>query len=427
MKEPVVAYIMSRFPKITETFVLYEILAMREQGVRVEIFPLLRERQPVSHPEAEALVREAHYQPFLSWKILRANAHFLLRRPRRYLGALLSCLRAAWGSWNYWGGTLAIFPQVALHARRMEELGVGHVHAHFVNHPATAALIVRRLTGIPFSFTAHGADLHCETRMLPLKMRECAWALTVSDYNLEFLVRECGEALRPKITVHRCGVDLREFQPRPPHCNDGPVRLLCVGSLEEVKGHRTLIEACRLLTERGLDWRCDLVGDGPLRAELGEAIESAGLAGRMRLLGTQPRPRVRELLQQADVAVLPSVLTAEGKREGIPVALMEALACRVPVVSSRLSGIPELVVHEETGLLAEPRDGRGLAEQLARLAASPELRQRLGEAGRRLVGLQFDLEKNARRLAQRFSAQSRAGRPEVGAGEALQAATESTV
>ena len=165
-----VAYTMSRFPKLTETFVLYEILALESQGVEVEIYPLLRERQQVEHPEAERLTRRAHYHPFVSLPILRANLHYLLRRPRTYFGVLAEVLLGTRKSRNFFVGALGVFPKSVRCAWEMERAGVDHLHAHFATHPALAALVVHRLTGIPFSFTAHGSDLHVDRTMLDVKV-----------------------------------------------------------------------------------------------------------------------------------------------------------------------------------------------------------------------------------------------------------------
>src|SRR5437016_1216183 len=145
-----VAYIMSRFPKITETFILYEMLALEEFGVPVEIYPLLRETQPVAHPEAERLVRRAHFHPFISLAILRAQWHFIRRRPLAYFRLWAEVLGATWGSANFFLGALGIFPKAVRFAYEMARQGVTHVHVHFASHPAVAALIIHRLTGIPF-------------------------------------------------------------------------------------------------------------------------------------------------------------------------------------------------------------------------------------------------------------------------------------
>ncbi len=404
---PRLAYIMSRFPKISETFVLYEILALEAQGLQVEVFPLLRERQTISHPEAAAVVARAHYHPFLSWRILQAVLYFLLHRPIATLRVLLEVLRGTLGSRNFFIGALGIFAKTMRFAYEMQRLGVEHVHAHFATHPALAALIVHRLTGIPFSFTAHGSDLHVDRCMLEHKVRAAAFVVTISAFNREVMLQECGENLRRRIHVVHCGVDPAVFAPVASGAHAGAgghvLRLLCVASLEEVKGHRTLIEACAELVARGVRLRCDLVGDGPQRRAIETQIEAAGLGDAVRLHGNLPRPEVSRMMAAADIFCLASVPTRDGKREGIPVVLMEAMATGLPVVSSRLSGISELVEDGVVGVLVEPRDSLGLAAALEQLAGDRERRHALGQAGRRRVEMHFDLHQNARRLAALFA------------------------
>jgi glycosyltransferase involved in cell wall biosynthesis len=403
---PKVAYIMSRFPKLTETFILYEMLALEEQGVQVELYPLLRERTTVMHPEALPLVERAHFQPFITWPIVRSQLHFLWHKPRAYLGTLWSLLRGTWGSLNFFVGALGIFPKTVHFAELMAAEHIQHIHAHFASHPAAAAFIIHRLSGIPYSFTAHGSDLHVDRHMLREKVAEAARVITISNYNKELIIRECGEQFRDKISVIHCGVDTRVFHPRSadPQSRQpsDPFTILCTGTLHEVKGQTYLIEACRLLSERGINIVCNFVGDGEDRAMLAEQIAKAALVQRVHLLGRRTREQIAELLAGADVVVTPSVPTKGGKREGIPVVLMEAMGSGVPVVASNISGIPELVEHERCGLLVPPRDPQGLAAALERMYNDPTLRQRLGQAGREKVVHEFDLYSNAALLAQHF-------------------------
>jgi colanic acid/amylovoran biosynthesis glycosyltransferase len=401
-----VAYVMSRFPKLSETFVLGEILAVEEQGVEVELYPLLRERAEVMHPEAAALCERARFQPFLSLPILRSQLHYLRRAPRRYVGALWALLRGTWGSANYFVGALGIFPKVVHDARLMEAEGIAHVHCHFSNHPAAAGFLVNRLTGIPYSFTAHGFDLHVDRHMLCEKVGGAAFVVAVSEYNRRLILEECGERARAAVAVVHCGVDTELFRPRKTAPPERPLSILCVGTLHEVKGQGCLVEACRLLAESGADVTCTLVGDGPDRAALVRQIAGSGLEGRVTLAGRRTRAEVAELLSRAHVLVSPSVPTAEGKREGIPVVLMEAMASGVPVVASGISGIPELVDDGETGLLVPARDPSALAGALRRLHDDPALGERLARAGRETVEREFDVRKNAGELVRRFRAQA---------------------
>jgi colanic acid/amylovoran biosynthesis glycosyltransferase len=397
-----VAYVMSRFPKLTETFVLYEMLAVEEQGVDVELYPLLRERESVIHPDAVPLCERAHFQPFLSGPILRSQLAFLRRSPRTYLAALWGLLRGTWGSLNFFAGAVGIFPKAAHAARLMAADGVDHVHCHFANHPAAAGFVIHRLTGIPFSFTAHGSDLHVDRRMLCAKIAQAAFVVPVSDYNRKLMVEECGEHARRKLAVIHCGVDTRFFRPAEMTVEQDPFSILCVGKLHEVKGQTYLVEACRLLAEAGMDLVCTLVGDGPDRRALTSQIAESGLEGQVTILGERDRVQIAALMNSGQVLAAPSVPTRSGKREGIPVVLMEAMSAGLPVVASRLSGIPELVEDGVSGLLVPPRDAAALADALRRLRDDPSLRRRLASNGREKVLEEFDVRKNAAELVRRF-------------------------
>lgn len=398
-----VAYLMSRFPKLTETFILDEILALEELGIRVELFPLLRQREAVVHPEAVVLAARARYQPFLSPAILATQFHYLARRPRAYLGALLSLAFRTLGSRNYFVGGLAVFPKVVHAARLMEAEGVEHVHCHFANHPAAGGFVIHRLTGIPFSFTAHGSDLHRDRHMLREKVAEAETVVTISDYNRRLILDECGEEFADKVVVVRCGVDTDMFCPRPrPPSPSERFRVVCIASFDEVKGQQYLVEACRLLLDSGVDIDCRLVGDGPMRPEVARRVSQLELEGVVRFEGPKTRQEVAALLADTDVAACPSVWTSLGDREGIPVVLMEAMASGVPVVASDISGIPELVEHEFTGLLVPPGEAGALAEALRRLHDDPDLRRRLAAAGRSRALSEHDVRRHARALVRRL-------------------------
>ena len=403
-----VAYIMSRFPKLTETFILYEIVALEEQGLDVVLYPLWREQTTVIHPEAAPLVERANYTPTLSWDIIKASLHYLGRHPRRYLSAVWTLLRRNWGSLRYFLGALAIIPKSALFARRMTAEGVTHIHAHFASHPAAAAFFIHRLTGIPYSFTAHGSDIHREKRMLPEKVAEADFVVPISSFNREVILNACGfdDAAAGKMVVIHCGVDSRYFRPQPNHngryAEGKTLNLICVGTLHEVKGQSYLLEACRLLHQRDIPFNCRFVGSGPDEAALKKQTAENGLEKKVHFLGRRPRDEVVQLLGEADVLVAPSVPSRDGRREGIPVVLMEAMACGLPVVASRLSGIPELVEDGRSGLLVPPGDPEALADTLARLYHEPETRQNMGQAGRDVILQTFDLHTNAARLAGRF-------------------------
>jgi len=405
------AYLMSRFPKATETFILYEILELERLGHRVEIFPLVLHREGTLQPGAVELVQRAHDIRPVSPEVLRAQVHWLRRRPRRYVGAWAAAIRGNIRSPRFLLRALVAVPLGATFARRMETLRIDHIHAHWATHPALAAYVAAKLTGLPYSFTAHAHDIYVDRAMLDEKIRAARFVVTISEQNRRLFEGWYGSSATAKVAVIHCGADPAVFTASPAEPGTArPVggsaatllRILSIASLQPQKGQRFLIDACRLLVDRGLAVQCQLVGEGEERSALLGRIRELGLQDVVELLGSQPRDRVAELLGRADVVVQPSVVLRSGKTEGIPVALMEALAAERAVVASRLSGIPELVVDGETGLLVEPGNPIALADAIQRLAGDPDLRGRLGRAGRELVLAEFDLRRNTAALADRF-------------------------
>jgi glycosyltransferase involved in cell wall biosynthesis len=254
--------------------------------------------------------------------------------------------------------------------------------------------------------------------MLSEKLEDARFVRTISEYNLQFLTRCYGDAAAAKVRVIRCGVDLQRFQPRPPPSRNGgrSFTLICVASLEPYKGHRYLLEALARLTGDGLNLRCLLVGDGELRGAIERQRDRLGLETSLVVCGGQPARRVRELLGEADAAVLPSVVTSSGKMEGVPVALMEAMAVGLPVVATNVSGVGELVEDGRSGLLVDERDPVALAEAIAMIARDRPLRWRLAAHGRERVRGEFDLRRNVSRLRDALT-EARPGAPaQTGAG-----------
>jgi glycosyltransferase involved in cell wall biosynthesis len=397
-----IAYVMSRFPKHTETFILYEMLAIEEQGVSVEVYPLLKQRDAVVHQEALALVKRAHYMPFISLPILASNLATIRRNAALYFSTLLEVLRGTFGNTNYLIGAISAFPKAVHFSKMMLEEKVTHVHAHFSNHPAVAALIVHRLTGIPFSFTAHGHDIHKDRTMLREKITAAAFAVTVSGYNKSLMAKECPPGADSKIHVIHCGVDTRLFRVQMKEGQEGAIKIICVASLLEVKGHTYLIEACKLLQDKGVNFTCHLVGEGKYRARIEKQIKQSGLADRIKLHGACTQSHVRELLMTADIFVLASTRTRQGAREGIPVSLMEGMAVGLPVVASNISGIPELVENGISGFLTPPGDVNALAKSIGDLIEDGSLRKKMGAAAREVILRDFNLESNARQLIHMF-------------------------
>jgi glycosyltransferase involved in cell wall biosynthesis len=396
-----IAYLMSWFPAITETFILDELRELRAQGIDVAALPLFGSRGGGVHAGWRELAASTHYHRTLSWELCAAQLHWLRRRPRALLRAWAEALTRSAASRKLLVRTPLVLLKGALLARRLEAMGVRHVHAHWATHPTLAAWLVSELTGIGYSFTAHAHDLYVDRAMLREKVAGARFVVTISEFNRRLLADVCGAAAE-KVQVVRCGVDPGAFAPAPRRPPEVPT-FVCVASLREYKGHAVLLDAIHLLRAGRPALRVILVGDGELRGALAARIAREGLAGVVELRGAVPHEQIPLLLAGATAMVLPSVTSRDGQMEGIPVALMEAMACGVPVVSTRLSGIPELVEDGESGLLVPERDPVALAEAMERLASDPALAERLAAAGRRAVEERFDRRRNVARLAALFA------------------------
>ncbi|MBV8717564.1 MAG: glycosyltransferase [Chloroflexi bacterium] len=397
-----VAYVVSRFPLLTETFVLNEILALRAQGWSVELFAMRHERQTVAHAPARQLESSVRYaSPHLA---LAADLRLVSKHPRVFADLVRTTVAGNVSSLRFLARTLLILPCAVAWAEQMRMLRVGHVHAHFGSYPAFVALIAAQLQGIGFSFTVHAHDLFADNVMLAEKVHRASFVVTISEFNRSRLAElVCPDDLQ-RVRVIHCGVDTKLFEFAPRHAIGNRHVVLSVAALREYKGLDNLIEACRLLrmSTPGESFVCQIVGEGPRRAALEQQIRASGLQGYVRLLGALAQDRVRELLAHADTFVLPSVVARTRYMDGIPVALMEAMASGVPVIASRLSGIPELVRDGETGLLVPPDRADAIHDAILRRWREPAQSAARAERARVLVEREFDLQENTGQLAELF-------------------------
>jgi glycosyltransferase involved in cell wall biosynthesis len=285
------------------------------------------------------------------------------------------------------------------HARDLaRRSGPSHIHAHYATYPALAAWVCRRLVGTSYSFTAHAHDLYVDTSMLGRKIADARYVVTISNYNRALLERH--NPTHTPIRVVHAGIDTAAYHFRPRGIPaDGEVRALTIASLQQYKGHAVLLEALAMGGPEVDRITLDLVGDGVLRGELEALSDRLGLRARVRFLGSCSEDAVRASLDAADVFVLPSIVADDGQMEGLPVALMEALACGVPTVSTELSGIPEIVVDGVTGLLAAPGDAASLNATLTEMVQCGSATVEFAAAGRALVDCEFDLRESVSALA----------------------------
>lgn len=398
-----VAYIMKRYPRLTETFILNEIRAMERYGADLRIFSLLTPEPPPHHPIASEVTAPVHSAPLEERSsrapLARAHAACAVASPWRYALTLSKALSRSAQS----ASPLSVWRQfiragfVAATCRRDR---VGHLHAHFANAPAAVAQFASELTGIPFSFTAHAKDLYLTPkRVIRRRARAARFVATCTGYNVRYIESVLGERSEKVHLVYH-GIDLGEFAGR----NDfkthpkRPPLILSVGRLVPKKGHDDLIAACAILRSRGVEFRCRIVGDGGLHSELQAQIDSAGLNDVVTLDGAMTHKELIALYGEAQLFALAPRITDDGDRDGIPNVIAEAMAIGVPVVSTEVSGIPELVRDGVTGALVPPRDPDALADKMAMLLADDDMRRCFAQAARALLERDFNLWATTRRL-----------------------------
>lgn len=377
-----------------EAFVIPEVAALGRRGHELTVVPV-HGRGPVLHEDARDLLGSSLERSLLSLEIVRGAVRQLARRPGRSLRALRLLLGSR--SPRILLKNLAVLPKGLWLALEAERRGIEHIHAHWGATSSTLALIASRLSGVPWSLTVHRWDLD-ENNLLAAKARSATFVRAINEIGLRKLAAATGGATGDAFVLHM-GVDVPERL--APTAADG--RVLAAASLREVKGHVYLLEAARLLRARGVDFRIDCVGEGPLRAELAREVAERGLDG---VVSLEPALSHRELLDRLaggtwGAAVLPSVVTPSGEHEGIPVSLLEAMSVGVPAIGTETGGIPALL-EDGAGLLVPERDAAALADALERVLGDPALRAELAAAGRRRVEERFDVDRVAAVLERRF-------------------------
>jgi glycosyltransferase involved in cell wall biosynthesis len=403
-----VAYLLKRFPKLSETFILHEILELERQGLDLHLFSIMNPDEEIVHADVSRVRAPVTYLPAGwrgTWAMLRAHLALVWRGPRRYAGVGAYALQRRHSTpFTQRLAGVQYFWHAGWLARELEQAGVTHLHAHFAHIPGSVAHFVHLLTELPYSVTAHARDIYTSPPdQLAIRLRAARFVVTCTGYNAQYLASLMGTAAAQRLHRIYHGVDLHKFDPKsrtapgPRRPSDTPT-ILAVGRLVEKKGYPYLIDACRLLIDRGYDVRLRIVGGGALKDALRRHIAQVGLDERVELLGARSQDEVIELYRTATVFTLPCVVLENGDRDGIPNVLVEAMRLGLPVVSTAVSGIPELVVDEETGLLVPPRDAGALASALARLLDDAELRARLATGAAHRVACEFDLAANAATL-----------------------------
>ncbi len=395
-----ILYLTTSFASLTHTFITREVDQLRRLGHRVD---LLARRRPTADdtaaPECD-LTGCRYIYPVSTLKVLYGCLRLSVQRP----GRMLACIRAAFASrYDSLPNRFKLLWQLAVTTTLVEDvarLDVDLIHAHLATPPGSYAMFLSLLTGIPFSFTAHAADLYRLPVANDTKLRLAAGAVAISAYNLRHY-RELYPVLARATIIH-CGVDIDRFAFRQRTAAGQPLQILAVGRATQKKGFVFLLRALDILQQRGIAWQADLAGDGPLLAAHRKLAAELDLR-QLTITGPLQQPEIKRLLAAADVFVLPCVVAADGDVDGIPVALIEAMACGCPVISTRVSGIGELLDEGRAGILLDPGDPQQLATALERLIAEPDLVADLSQRGRERIERDFDLARETAKLARFFA------------------------
>ncbi len=393
-----IAYIAPRIGELSTTFVYRDIEGLRAQGVEVAVFSVQRPDEGVLSDEARPFIEETQYlYDHGAAAFLAAVLRQALRRPARFARTLGACLHDVVFAetprlvdrpkfvWHFLAGCLL--------AERLDAAGAEHIHCNFAHTPVGIAMYAALLLGIPFSFLCHAHDIFVHAAAMREKVARSAFGMCSSRYNVRFLADTKG-CDASKLDVMRTGVDLNRFACRAPKPPSKTYRFLSVGRLVEKKGFPVFFDALALLAKQGRDFQADVVGGGPTEQALREHIERLGLADRIHLVGPQPQERVRRYYDEADAFVLACLEAGNRDMDGTPIVLIEAMALGVPVISTPVSGNPELIDSGYSGLLVAPGDAAALAGAMEALMDDSEYARRLVENARAAVESGFGLESN---------------------------------
>ncbi len=390
-----VAYIVKRYPRYSETFIVNEVLSHERTGTEVHIFAL---RPPNDTHFQDIIARvkaPVHYLPYNKMKLdnwLETITKLAEKLPglRRHLAD------------NLHHGAREIL-QAAVLAEQVQRHGIRHLHAHFATYPAEVTRLAALFAGVTYSFTAHAVDIFHEnvcTEDLREKFSDAAFTVTVSDYNLGYLRQRLGTIPSP---IHRIynGMDLDQFTWQSPL--QRPMEIIAIGRLVEKKGFRYLIDACAILHRKDIPFHCRIIGMGDLREALAQQIIQNGLQDVVELSGPMPQSEIRAKIQSAAVFAAPCVVAADGNRDGLPTVLLEAMALGTPCVSTEVTGIPEVIKHEQTGYQVPQHDPDALASALEVLLQDGQKREFLAHRARQLIESNFDVDRNTALIRQQFS------------------------
>ena len=395
-----IAYLVNQYPAVSHSFIRREIRALERKGIFVHRFAL-RGWDAVLVDDSDKLELEAtrHVLRLGAWGLAAAVLRNTFRRPAKTMSALWLALCAAKDSDRPWPIHVVYFAEACVVRLWLAETGAGHLHAHFATNATEVAMLVRKLGGPPYSFTAHGSDIMDRPAQMGLdyKTRDAAFVAAVCWFGRSQILRWIPQTTWKKMIVIGCGLERGEG-----HGSDAlprtTNRLLCVGRLSKEKGQALLIEAAAQLAAAGCPIDIVLAGDGPMRADIESLIATSGLVGQVKVTGWLSAQGIQAELQQARALVVPSL------SEGLPVVIMEAMASRLPVIAPYLAGIPELVTTGETGWLYPSGNVDALACAMRTCLAAPQATlDDMGKTAYERVWVDHDIDIETEKLAGLFS------------------------
>jgi len=389
-----IVYIVSNFPCYSETFILNELVELKKRGYKIFIFSLKKPKEKIIQNEAKEFLKDTFYSPFLlGINLWKAQIYFLRKRPSFYLKIIFEIIIYCIKKPLILLKNLSIFPKSIYFAYYIKEKNINHIHAHFANYPTTCAMIISQILNIPFSFTCHAHDIFYDTTMLDLKIKKAKLCFAISEYNRNYILRIYPTLTKEKIKVLHCGIDLDKFSFQREKKSEKKLNILSIGRFMPTKGFDDLIFACKILKDKNIDFTCKIIGEGPLEKKLKKLIKDLKLEKEVIINGPLTQKELIEEYKKADIFVLASKRAKHPDvQDGIPLVLMEAMAEGVIVISTKLSGIPELIEDRKNGILINPDDELGLAKAINEIyLADKESIELLKEKAREKIYREFNI------------------------------------
>ncbi len=396
-----IAYLAPEVPALSATFVYNEILQLEELDTEVIPFSVHKPFSEVSNPALDKVKEKViHIYEYSKSAVILCHLLLLIQHPIRYLGAfkllLADMLKLGLFSRRAMGLAFRYFYAGKV-AKDLMQHQCQHIHVHFAHVPTDIAMYAASFSDISFSVTAHANDLFERGWLLKEKVERAAFFATISEFNQRFLSTLGIKS--DKVRIVRCGVDAEQFSQRNNFVRNQPLKLGVIGRLVEKKGIDTLVQAIKVLHYQGEKAELLIAGSGPLKDELARLVFQTGLtSNEVKFLGAIPHTQVAEFIESLDAFVLPCKQDKNGDMDGIPVVLMEAMLSGVPVISTKISGIPELVIDKETGLLVEPNNEHALAAAILTLSNDDILRENMMKHAVTKVQSEFSLQGNTKKL-----------------------------